>query len=155
MKPPELFAALYQRFKLNLIRRAHNALYELGLSIPGLKYKWGAHTFLKKKFTYINKLFALQILEIIKNIKDAEKFFLLRELATFTLYIVLHWCNILIAMKAIYFSALYFFLAFAGFYYTVKAGKSTSTFITTLTLFTGLSKQCLFACFLTRGIQTS
>ena len=31
MKPPELFAALYQRFKLNLIRRAHNALYELGL----------------------------------------------------------------------------------------------------------------------------
>ena len=33
MKPPELFAALYQRFKLNLIRRAHNALYELGLSV--------------------------------------------------------------------------------------------------------------------------
>ena len=32
MKPPELFAALYQRFKLNLIRRAHNALYELGLT---------------------------------------------------------------------------------------------------------------------------
>ena len=31
MKPPELFAALYQRFKLNLIRPAHNALYELGL----------------------------------------------------------------------------------------------------------------------------
>ena len=31
MKPPELFAAHYQRFKLNLIRRAHNALYELGL----------------------------------------------------------------------------------------------------------------------------
>ena len=29
MKPQKLFAAHYQRFKLNLIRRAHSALYEL------------------------------------------------------------------------------------------------------------------------------
>ena len=36
MKPTLLFAAHHQRFKLNLIRRVHNALYELGLrvSIP-------------------------------------------------------------------------------------------------------------------------
>ena len=36
MKPTELFGALHQRFKLNLIRRAHNALYELGLTAPFL-----------------------------------------------------------------------------------------------------------------------
>ena len=32
MKQSELFSAHRQRFKLNLIRRAHNTQYELGLS---------------------------------------------------------------------------------------------------------------------------
>ena len=77
--------------------------------------------------------------------------FLLRELATFTLFIdrISH-RNFTQCAGATSFELTRLQLQIV---HVAKSNKSTSTLFTPLNLSTGLSEQCLFTGFITRGIQ--